>query len=164
MQQPQTMPQQQQPLPKKRKQAGGASVPVAHMQPGLPGVNSPNTQGMHPAMAQQLVMKNVPEAVDPTIAEMDELSARDIAVARYRRRHGWMNEIFNAVSLADMPPLPNPYEYLHAKALEDQVVQLERQADDVQRQGQRRLEEAKARFAELEQEATDQQASMQLDP
>jgi hypothetical protein len=71
MQQPQNImhhppSQQQQPLPKKRKQAGGGSVPVAH---GMPGVNSPIAQGMHPAMAQQMVMKKVPEPEDPTIGE-----------------------------------------------------------------------------------------------
>lgn len=32
-------------------------------------------------------------------AELDELNARDMAVARYRRRHAWMNEIFNPISL-----------------------------------------------------------------
>ncbi|KAJ9095790.1 hypothetical protein QFC20_006585 [Naganishia adeliensis] len=137
MQQPQNMmhhqpPQQQQPPPEKRKQAGGAGVPVPHMQPGMPGVNSPMAQGMHPAMAQQMVMKKIPEPEDPTIA--------------------------------DMPPPPNPYEYLHAKALEDQVVQLERQADDTMKQGQNRLEDTRARFAAIEQEASDQHASMQLDP
>lgn len=39
------------------------------MQTGMPGVNSPIAQGMHPAMAQQMVMKKIPEPEDPTIGE-----------------------------------------------------------------------------------------------
>ncbi|KAJ9125532.1 hypothetical protein QFC22_000493 [Naganishia vaughanmartiniae] len=150
-QQQQHQQQQQQPLPKKRKQTGGSAVPGGgmqqHMMPGMPGVNPVALQGMHPAIAQQMVLKRIPEPEDPAVceyrepdgipppcgsytfrtlfhgsAEMEELTAMDMAIARYRTRHEWMNEVLSPISLADMPPPPNPYEYLHAKALEDQVV------------------------------------------
>lgn len=39
------------------------------------------------------------------IAEMDELNARDMAIARYRRRHAWMNEIFNPIALGPLDAL-----------------------------------------------------------
>jgi hypothetical protein len=136
---------------------------------------------------------------------MEELTATDMAVARYRTRHEWMNEVFGPISLgmvlckspdvlmsdelgftADMPPPPNPYEYLHAKALEDQIVslpsctpifqgfclmpcflnqvQLERQALDIEKHGLARLEETKASFAAIEREVYEQQASVSSNP
>ncbi|KAJ9109184.1 hypothetical protein QFC21_000513 [Naganishia friedmannii] len=165
-QQQQQQHQQQQPLPKKRKQTGGSAAPGGgvqqHMMPGMPGVNPVAMQGMHPAIAQQMVLKRMPEPEDPAVAEMEELTATDMAIARYRTRHEWMNEVFSPISLAGMPPPPNPYEYLHAKALEDQIVQLERQALDIEKHGLARLEETKASFAAVEREVHEQQASIPL--
>lgn len=33
------------------------------------------------------------------LAEMEELTATDMAIARYRTRHEWMNEVFSPISL-----------------------------------------------------------------
>ena len=64
--------QQQQHPSKKRKQMAGGGVPMPGNQPmhaGMPGMDSSVVQGMHPAMAQQMLLKKMPEPEDPTIGE-----------------------------------------------------------------------------------------------
>jgi hypothetical protein len=64
MQQPQQHPS------KKRKQTGGGGVAMPGNQPmhaGMAGMDPTIMQGMHPAMAQQMLLKKMPEPEDPTI-------------------------------------------------------------------------------------------------
>jgi hypothetical protein len=68
----QSQQQQQQHPSKKRKQTGGGGMPVPtsqQMNPGMPGVDPAAMQGMHPALAQQMMLKKMPEPEDPTIGE-----------------------------------------------------------------------------------------------
>lgn len=54
--------------------------------------------------------------------EMERVTARELAMLRYRRRHEHMEEIFSPVSIAELPKSPEPYGHLDAAALEKQVV------------------------------------------
>lgn len=59
---------------------------------------------------------------------MERVSARELAILRYRRRHKYMEEIFSPVSIADLPKSPEPYAHMDVEALEKQVVSYQKRS------------------------------------
>ncbi|CAA7261473.1 unnamed protein product [Cyclocybe aegerita] len=66
--------------------------------------------------------------------EVDQISTRTLAMARYKRNHEWMNEVFHRAAFGDRAPKPKstPYSIFSKSELEEKTAKLQTEIEALQ--------------------------------
>ncbi|KAF8195534.1 hypothetical protein BJ912DRAFT_957368 [Pholiota molesta] len=75
--------------------------------------------------------------------EVDSISTRTLALARYKRNHDWMNDVFNQAAFGkrSAPPKPSPYSIFSKTEIEEKAAKLQAELDALQsKSAQRRAD------------------------
>ncbi|SNX87370.1 uncharacterized protein MEPE_06080 [Melanopsichium pennsylvanicum] len=101
----------------------------SHRQPGpaFLGLNLP------PTIADEL-----PESI---FDDLDRLTPRDIAVARYARNHQLMSTIFDARRIDTLVPAPSPYSNIKPQDVEEKIAKIQQESERLEKQHHLRLQE-----------------------
>ncbi|PWN28736.1 hypothetical protein BDZ90DRAFT_129377 [Jaminaea rosea] len=103
-----------------------------HQQQGRPSAGQP--MNMHPplhggAMGWGSAFDD--DQTDFVLDEMDRLTPRDLAVARFRRNHELMEGIFDERKIAKLVPPPSPYSVLSPESLRIQLRKAQETAEEM---------------------------------
>ncbi|PPQ67974.1 hypothetical protein CVT25_000454 [Psilocybe cyanescens] len=106
---------------------------------------------------------------DPAAAntdEMDQYPTRTLALARYKRNHDWMNDVFNQAAFGKTratEPKPSPYSIFSLSDIEEKTTKLQAELDALQsKSAQRRAD--RIREQQTTQEPADLSATTVGDP
>ncbi|KDR82618.1 hypothetical protein GALMADRAFT_238026 [Galerina marginata CBS 339.88] len=94
--------------------------------------------------------------------EIDQISTRTLALARYKRNHDWMNEVFHQAAFGKIlatEPKPRPYSVFSKSEIDEKTAKLQAELDALQsKTAQRRadkIRDAQSQSISVAQESSD---------
>ncbi|TYJ54694.1 hypothetical protein B9479_004633 [Cryptococcus floricola] len=117
--------------------------------------------GFQPPMSSDQYIKNamtspaVPqgEPIEPWADSLDELDPRELAMARFRKRHEVIGEIFGPETVKEIAEATkdfDPWSGLDGEALQEKVVSLEQETVDLEEKLAAELEAFKKRLTDID--------------